>query len=290
LKSYHDLEGDGGSQILEQVVEKRAKISEALSDVECILAIGSAKGGVGKSTLTAQLAACLSQSGKKVALMDADINGPSQARINGVDEKTPLPGKNGMVLPKNSLGVRVFSFGSIVPEDKAVEFDSVTHGESHTWRATKEFTILGDFLAGTEWGELDFLIVDLPPGSQNSYQFAEFLGAQTIHLLVTLPNELSHGVVTRGIYSLKKAKSQILGYVENMSGYFCKDCNEIKPLFPKNQSIDLGIPLLGKVPFDPELANACDKGRSVVEFPHSPSFKAVNSIAENILQRLEEEF
>ena len=231
MKGYHDIAGDGGSRVLEQVAEQRARITDGLAGVRHLVAIGSGKGGVGKSTLTLQLAGALRARGLRIAILDADFNGPSQARMAGVQEALFVPGSDKVALPRTSDGIGVFSMGSVIPESEALEFESAAHGESHTWRATREFALLGEILGAFEWGALDLLLFDLPPGAERTVQYAEFLGPRTSFLLVTIPSEVARGVVARSVAALSKGPNRLLGYVENMSGYYCRDCDAIKPLF-----------------------------------------------------------
>ena len=133
--------------------------------------------------------------------------------------------------------------GSLIPESEALEFESAAHGESHTWRATREFALLGEILGSFEWGALDLLMFDLPPGAERTVQYADFLGPRTSFLLVTIPSEVSRGVVARSVAALSKGPNRVLGYVENMSGYYCRDCNAIKPLFVSPEPIGPGDPL-----------------------------------------------
>jgi len=190
-------------------------------------------------------------------------------------------------VPRTQSGIGVLSFGSMVPESEAVDFPSVSGGDSHVWRATKEFSTLAEFLRFTEWGKLDFLLIDLPPGAERCFQFAEFFGKRTTFIMVTIPSKVAHGVVSRSIAAVNKAGSHMLGYIENMKGYYCADCGEIKTLFP-DQSTKLNIPLLGSVPFDPELAENCDRGITIESKPDTPAAKAVNQIVDKIQIRLEE--
>ena len=132
MKNYHDISGDGGSRVLEQVVEQRSRIAEGLAAVRHIVALGSGKGGVGKSTLTMQLAAALGGTGLRIAILDADFNGPSQARMAGVQRATFVPGTDKVALPRTESGIGVFSMGSLVPESEALDFESAARGESHT--------------------------------------------------------------------------------------------------------------------------------------------------------------
>src|SRR4051812_14003325 len=280
VKGYHDIVGDGGSGILEQVVGQRARITDGLAGVRHLVAVGSGKGGVGKSTLTLHLAGALRARGLRIGILDADFNGPSQARMAGVQQAMFVPpasptglgvagGSPKVALPRASNGIAVFSMGSVIPESEALDFESAAHGESHTWRATREFALLTEILGAFEWGALDLLMFDLPPGAERTVQYADFLGPRTSFLLVTIPSEVSRGVVARSVAALSKGPNRVLGYVENMSGYYCRDCNAIKPLFDSPSSAGLGLPCLGTVPFDPELARYCDSGTSFTEVPET---------------------
>jgi len=326
VKSYHDIVGDGGSRVLEQVAAQRTRIADGLAGVRHIVAVGSGKGGVGKSTLTLHLAAALRARGLRIAILDADFNGPSQARMAGVEGAAFVPppsarpaegrpssrgygetsppsprglgvaGGEKVALPRARNGIAVFSMGSIVPESEALEFESAAQGESHTWRATREFALLGEILGSFEWGALDLLMFDLPPGAERTVQYADYLGPFDVvqgrprvsFLLVTIPSEVARGVVARSVAALSKGKpNRLLGYVENMSGYYCRDCNAIKPLFGSSVPVALGeVPCLGTVPFDPELARNCDRGVFLSERPETPVSRALDEIAQRLLERL----
>jgi ATP-binding protein involved in chromosome partitioning len=307
MKRYHDIVGDGGSRILEQVAEQRARIADGLAGVRHMVAVGSGKGGVGKSTLTLHLAYALRARGFRIAILDADFNGPSQARMAGVQEALFVPppsptgfgaagGSHKVALPRTKDGIAVFSMGSLIPESEALEFESAAHGESHTWRATREFALLGEILGAFEWGALDLLMFDLPPGAERTVQYADFIGPRTSFLLVTIPSEVARGVVARSVAALSKGPNRLLGYVENMSGYYCRDCNAIKPLFVSGRGAlgapepsDLGIPCLGTVPFDPEIARHCDRGIPLVELPETPVGRALEHVAQRLLDSLDKE-
>lgn len=288
MKSYHDIVGDGGSKIVEQVGEQRARIADNLAGVRHLLAVGSGKGGVGKSTLTLQLASALQHRQRQCAILDADLNGPSQARMADLCQTPFVPGSRGMALPRTFEGLGVVSLGAVVPESECVDFSSASSGDSYVWRATREFTTLGQLLGSVEWGELDFLFVDLPPGPERTVQYAEFLGARAAFALVTIPSDVARGVVSRTITALGRTPNRLLGFVENMSGYYCEDCAGVKPLFPSTEDVPLGIPCLGKVPFDPELAAMSDRGISLSESHDRPAAKAVDEVATRIVQALEE--
>ena len=290
MKGYHDIVGDGGSRILEQVAEQRTRIVDGLAGVRHLVAVGSGKGGVGKSTLTLHLAGALRARDLRIAILDADFNGPTQARMAGVQGALLVPGSHKVALPRTRNGIAVFSMGSLIPESEALDFESAAHGESHTWRATREFALLGEILGSFEWGELDLLMFDLPPGAERTVQYADFLGPRTAFLLVTIPSEVARGVVARSVAALSKGPNRVLGYVENMSGYYCRDCNAIKPLFASPEQVrpsGLEIPCLGTVPFDPELARHCDRGIPLAELPDTPVGRGLDHVAQSLLDRLE---
>jgi ATP-binding protein involved in chromosome partitioning len=305
MKRYHDIVGDGGSRVLEQVAEQRTRITDGLAGVRHLVAVGSGKGGVGKSTLTLHLAGALRARGLRIGILDADFNGPSQARMAGLQGAVLVPppsptgsgaasGSHKVVLPRTRNGIAVFSMGSVIPESEALDFESAAQGESHTWRATREFALLGEILGAFEWGALDLLMFDLPPGAERTVQYADFLGPRTSFLLVTIPSEVARGVVARSVAALSKGPdgaqgrpNRLLGYVENMSGYYCRGCNAIKPLFDSARPSELQIPCLGSVPFDPELARRCDQGVPFTELAATPVGRALDHVAQQLLDRLE---
>jgi ATP-binding protein involved in chromosome partitioning len=302
VKTYHDIVGDGGSRVLEQVAERRTRMIDGLAGVRHLVAVGSGKGGVGKSTLTFHLASALRARGLRIAILDADFNGPSQARMAGIQDALFVPGSHKVALPRTKSGIGIFSMGSLIPESEALDFESVARGESHTWRATREFALLGEVLGAFEWGELDLLMFDLPPGAERTVQYADFLGPfdsaqgrpRVSFLLVTIPSEVSRGVVARSVAALSKGPSdaqgspnRLLGYVENMSGYYCRDCNAIKPLFASTGPSILEIPCLGTVPFDPELARHCDRGVPLEDLPGTPVGRALERVAQQLMDSLQ---
>jgi ATP-binding protein involved in chromosome partitioning len=207
----------------------------------------------------------------------------------GVQGALFVPGSHKVALPRTRNGIGVFSMGSLIPESESLEFESAAQGESHTWRATREFALLGEILGSVEWGALDLLMFDLPPGAERTVQYADFLGPRTSFLLVTIPSKVARGVVARSVAALSKGPNRLLGYVENMSGYFCADCGELKPLFPEaKDGIVLDVPCLGRVPFDPALAFACDRGVAFLDLPETAATRALSAIAGRLVESLEE--
>lgn len=298
MRTHSQIAGDGGSGVAEQIADLQAAIARRLAGVRYLVAVGSGKGGVGKSTLTRQLAAVFAARGQRVGILDADFNGPSQARLGGVREMPPMPGPDGtgLLVPKSRDGVQILSVGSLVGEGSAVNWPGSEVGHSHVWRATREFANLAELLSAVHWGPLDLLLVDLPPGPERTAQFADFLGPKTDLLLVTIPTALARGVVARAVDALRPLPNRVLGYVENMSGYACSGCGEVRPLFAEEpDETVLSLPCLGRVPFDPELARLSDRGVALAELAgtgastaRSPLFTELVSVADQLLQRLEE--
>jgi ATP-binding protein involved in chromosome partitioning len=283
VKSYFDITGDGGSQIVAQVQAQQAAIRQAMEGVRHLVAVGSGKGGVGKSTVTAALAQALRTEGQRVAILDADFNGPCQAQLAGLTAAPWLPGEVGLCLPKSADGIGVLSFGSILEDAAPVQFDSVSEGEEFTWRATQEFTLLGQLLAGVEWGELDFLLLDLPPGTERTQHYAQFFGSRAAFILVTIPTVLAQGVVARSVTALEQEGARLLGVIENMVGYYCRQCGDLQPLFPSADA-DHSVPSLGKIPFDPLFAASGGRDEAEADLPPR---QAIGEIARNLIESLE---
>jgi ATP-binding protein involved in chromosome partitioning len=293
MKTYHDITGDGGSDVLGQVQALHRAIADALSGVDHLLAIGSGKGGVGKSTVTMALAQSFARRGRRVAILDADFNGPCQARLGGLEDSPWVPGERGLVPPRRSDGIAVVSFGSLLAESSPLAFETVSQGEQQIWRGTREFALLGQLLSAVDWGELDVLLFDLPPGAERTVQYAEYLApldapagrltGRLAFVMVTVPSDLARGVVARSLAALEGARGRLLGYVENMAGYFCRECGEVRPLFPE-PTVELGAPCLARLPFDPELAELCDRGWP--EGAESEAAHRADELADTLWQHL----
>jgi len=290
MRSYSQIEGDGGSGVAEQIADLEAAIARRMAGIRHVVAVGSGKGGVGKSTLTRQLGAVLAAAGKRVGILDADLNGPSQAMLNGVRNVPPLPGDEGLLLPVSREGVKVLSVGSLLAEGEALTWPSASPRHTHVWRATRELAKLAELLSAVHWGPLDVLLADLPPGPERTAQFADFLGPQTAVVLVSIPSALARGVVARSVSALAALPNRLLGHVENMSGYACAGCGTVRPLFPESkEAAELSLPCLGRVPFDPQLAALSDDGRAITEVPEAgPVAAALAEVARTLFERLEE--
>lgn len=258
MKRYREIAGDGGSDIAAQVRDQRARLAARLSGVGDVLAVVSGKGGVGKSTLTANLAACLARDGRRVGVLDADLNGPTMAKMLGVRGRRLAVGAAGVVPPEGALGIRVMSMDLLLPSDDApLAWDAPTQAEAHTWRGSMEANALREFLADTDWGVLDALVIDLPPGTDRLATVAALVPALAGTVLVTIPSDVSRLVVRRSITAAAHTGAPVLGLVENMAGIFPGPGGE-------ELAAAAGIPFLGSVPFDPALAVAGDRGAPLV--------------------------
>ena len=273
-KRYRDIAGDGGSNIVGQVQAQQTRLRERLAGVRAIVTVVSGKGGVGKSSLTANLAACFAMDGLAVGVLDADLNGPSMAKMLGVRGHKLVVQDGAIEPPRNALGVKVMSMDLLLPADAApLTWDAPTQDEAHTWRGTMEANALREFLADTAWGALDVLLIDLPPGTDRIQTVASLVPALAGIVVVTIPSDVSQLVVRRSLTAAAACRGPVLGLVENMAG-----------LFPGPDAAalaaDAGIPLLGRIPFDRTLAASADRGESIlVSAAASAAAQAIREVA-----------
>jgi len=246
--------------------------------VKRIIAIASGKGGVGKSTCSANLACALAHLGAKVGLLDCDIYGPSIPLMMGVYEK-PTVNEAERLVPPSNHGVKVMSIGLLVSDDQAV-----------IWRGPMITKTIQQFLLAVEWGDLDFLLVDLPPGTGD----AQLSLCQTVPLdggvIITTPQEASLGVVRKGISMFNKVNVPILGIVENMS-YFTTPNGERVEIFGhgggKEEAARQNVPFLGEIPLFTEIREGGDRGLPItVSTPNHPAGKAFIHIADTVQKNL----
>jgi ATP-binding protein involved in chromosome partitioning len=269
MKTYHDIAGDGGSDIAGQVAGREARLRARMASVAHSLAIVSGKGGVGKSAVTANLAVALAMLGHRVGVLDADLNGPCMARMLGVQGRTLALGAGGVEPALGPLGVKLASMDLLLPHTVApVDWHAPAPGHSHVWRGTIEASALGEFLTDTAWGELDFLLVDSPPGPERLAGLHGALPQCDGVITVTIPSQVAQMTVQRSIALARRLKARLLGVVENMSGYLCPHCGAVERLFPGEADVRgggvLGVPVLASIPFDPQLARCCDQGMPMV--------------------------
>lgn len=243
-----------------------------------ILAVSSGKGGVGKSTVAVNLAVALARSGQRVGLMDADIYGPDVPRMLGVN--APPPVANNKIVPLSAHGVKVMSLGFLIERDQPA-----------IWRGPIVMKIVTQFLRDVDWGELDYLIVDMPPGTGDAQlslaQATPVRGA----LIVTTPQEVAAGDALRGAKMFQRVGVPVLGIVENMSWFECPHCGERTQLFGsgggERLASELGLPLLGQIPLQPNVLAGGDTGRPVVVAESSSgAARALIALAERVVAEL----
>ena len=254
-----------------------------LAQVHNVIAVASAKGGVGKSTVSVNLAMSLAAQGARVGLLDADIFGPSIPLMMDVREQ-PAIGAEGVMYPVYKDGIALMSIGFIADEDAPV-----------VWRGPLLARALQQFLQQVEWGELDYLLIDLPPGTGDVPLTLSQAVALSGALMVTTPQSVALEDVERGIAMFAKVEVDILGVVENMSYYICGECNERHEIFAHGGGADaaarLDLPFLGAVPLSPAIREGGDMGRAGAI--HKGEMGAVfDEIAEGLvgqLRQLEDE-
>ncbi|MGG7566265.1 P-loop NTPase [Rhodovulum sp. DZ06] len=244
--------------------------------VKTIIAVSSAKGGVGKSTVSSNLAVALAQAGKTVGLLDADIHGPSQPKMMGVSERPTSDGK--IIKPLTAHGVTMMSIGLMLPEDEAV-----------IWRGPMLMGALQQMMTQVAWGALDVLVIDLPPGTGDVQlslcQKFDLAGA----IIVSTPQDVALADVRKGIAMFRKLEAPILGMIENMSAFICPHCGgEAHPFGQggaKAEAARAGIPFLGEIPMDLAIRLAGDGGTPVVAAaPDSPQAAAFKALAAQLVE------
>lgn len=263
-KRYAEIVGDGGSNILAQVAEMAGRIRARMAQIRWKVAIASGKGGVGKSAITANLAAALAVQGKRVGILDADLNGPSIAKLLGVRAERLRFSPEGLHPAEGPCGVKVLSMDLFLPDDLApLTWQAPSREGSFVWRETMEATALKELLAATAWGELDVLLLDLPPGAPRLPVVAELLPDLDGAVVVTIPSEVSRLVVGRAVELARSHDVKLLGVVENMTAYLCEGCGAVGELFGAGAGAlaeAVGLRSLGRIPFDPRVGRCADLG------------------------------
>ena len=287
MKSYKELPSDAGSNIIGQVAAQMNRVQKRLTSVKHTVAIMSGKGGVGKSALTANLATALTLKGNTVGVVDADINGPTLAKMMGVRNATLEYTPAGVKPAITALGTKLISMDLLLAEDDApVLWNAHTQKDAFTWRSTMEVSALREFIADTEWGALDYLLLDLPPGTDRLPNVVELIPDLGGVVVVTIPSEVSQLIVKKSVTMARDIlKVPIIGVVENMASYICQHCGEQEPLFSTNDTLDAAFQqvILGSVPFDPRLARSGDDGTLYLdEYPDAPASKALLQVAEKV--------
>lgn len=245
-----------------------------------IILAASCKGGVGKSTVAMNTAIALSQTGAKVGLFDGDIYGPSVPTMSATQKEFLLSDKDSNFLPVKAHGIETVSIGNCVDKEAAC-----------LWKGPLVGKVLTDFLTQASWSNLDYLVIDTPPGTGDVHlglsQHFNIDGA----ILVTSPQKIATADVTRSVSAFKQMGIPILGMIQNFDGFICENCKTETKIFPGRGAEELSkkfnIPLLGSLPIDPEISSAADKGVPVIiAHPNSAYTKVFRDVADTIISFL----
>jgi len=254
---------------------------QPLPGVDTIIAVGSGKGGVGKTTLAVNLAVALAKLGHRVGLLDADVYGPNVPLMLGINAQPKVVGDN-RIEPLEVFGLKVISVGFLNPGDKPI-----------IWRGPMLHKIIGQFLGSVEWGNLDYLVVDLPPGTGDValslIQTVPLTGA----VVVSTPSDVSLQDARKAIEMFRQMKVDLVGVVENMSYFVCPHCNHEIDIFSRGgaekTASQFGVAFLGNVQLDPDIRKSGDTGKpAVLEGEDSPHAKSLYEFARKVMARVEE--
>ncbi len=287
IRTYQDVTHDTGSGLLEQVLDLQHRLAERLAQIRSVVAVASGKGGVGKSAITANLAAALAARGLAVGAADADLNGPSLARMLGVSRARLVDRPRGVAPAQSPSGVRVMSMEFLQEEEDApLRWREPSMG-GFIWQSTLETGVLREFLGDVEWGELDVLLVDVPPGTDKIRRLLELIPDLDQMLLVTIPSETSRFVVSKSVRMAREASVGTVALVANMVGHTCPECGHVSELFTGDGANRLeeesGVPIWAEIPFDPRLGAATDSGTPlVITDPDAHSSRAILALADRV--------
>ena len=253
----------------------------ALEGVKYRIAVASGKGGVGKSTVSTNLALSLRALGYSVGLLDADIYGPSQQMMLGIEGRPQIDEKDEKIVPMERHGVKTMSLGLITDPDTPV-----------IWRGPMVMKAIDQFLTDVKWGTLDFMVIDLPPGTGDAQLTLTQKAGLTGAVVVTTPQDVALIDARKGLAMFRKVNVPVLGIIENMSYYICRHCGEREEIFGhgggKKTAGMLGVPFLGEVPIDPKVVVGGDTGEPiVVADPTAPAAQAFKELARQVVEQLE---
>jgi ATP-binding protein involved in chromosome partitioning len=275
MNTQQEQEAPAAEQRKTEELERDKRVVQNLGKIRYKIMVMSGKGGVGKTTVAVNLAAVLAHDGTKVGILDADIHGPNIPKMWGVDWR-PLQGGEGGMRPIEVLpNVKLISMALLLPNP-----DSPV-----VWRGPMKHIAIKQFLGDVEWGNLDFLIIDLPPGTgDEALSVAHLIKEVDGAIIVTTPQEVALLDSRKSVNFSKILKVPVIGIVENMSGLKCPECGHLIPLFKigggEKAAKDLGVPFLGRIPIDPEVVQKSDSGSPyVVSYPDSEVTKAYKEIA-----------
>jgi ATP-binding protein involved in chromosome partitioning len=279
MAQHHGCQGEKANGSQSQMNEK-AGIDEALKRIGHKIVVLSGKGGVGKSTVAVNLAVSLSMSGYKTGLLDIDIHGPSVPKMLRLDGSIMQPSERGKLIPVDFGGLKVMSIGFLLPGEE----------EAVIWRGPAKSSVIRQFIGEVEWGDLDYLVVDCPPGTGDEpltvIQTLEKIDGAVV---VTTPQDVALADVRKSISFCGQLNLPILGVIENMSGLVCPHCGETIDVFKTGggeaMAAEMMVPFLGRVPMDPRVVVAGDDGKPYSY--HHESTEAGKAFGDIVMQILE---
>jgi len=256
---------------------------KAKIDVNHVILVLSGKGGVGKSTVSTNLAYALANHGRMVGLLDLDIHGPNIPKMLGIEDQRPA------VLEKNLEPVHVTGTLAVM----SMAFLLPDTSSPVIWRGPMKMAVIQQFLSDVNWGALDYLIVDLPPGTgDEALSIIQLAPNVQGAVIVTTPQDVAVLDAVKAVKCIEKLELPVIGIIENMSGMVCPHCEDIIDLFGRGggekAAQELGVPFLGSIPLDPAMVKAGDEGRPyILRHADTPVWKAVDSVMENLVKRVE---
>ncbi len=277
------------AKVMKQLVDNTLQVKLRMGKIKRKMVVMSGKGGVGKSMTTANLALAFARQGRRVGLLDVDLNGPCIPKMLGMNEKFEITA-DGALPPVGPFGMKVASMDFFLKQDDSPVRWKGPMELSPVWLGLMEKNVIREFLADIVWGEIDYLLIDLPPGAAADKPpvIAEFIPELDGAVVVATPSEVTKKVVKKSISYARDVGLPMIGLIENMSGSLCPECNTVVPLFEggcEDICAELDIPLLAKIPFDRQLSKACDTG---IPLPDDhPISKQFNDVVNHIQVFLE---
>ncbi len=286
LKSIlNKLQYSDDAKVVQQITGQMQQVQSRMAGIRNKLVVMSGKGGVGKSMTTVNLALALARQGQRVGLLDVDLNGPCVPRMLGMHGQQLTMTPEGATPPVGPLGIKVGSMDFFLQAAAPVRWKGPMD-VSPVWLGLMEMNVIREFLADVLWGDLDFLLTDLPPGAAADKPpvIAGFIPDLAGAIVVTTPSEVASDVVQKSVAYARDLGIKVLGVVENMSSYRCPSCGSEHELFEGNTDAlceAMGVPLLGRIPFDRTLARTFDKGTPLLDESY-PTIQRYRDIAERV--------
>jgi Mrp family chromosome partitioning ATPase len=274
LQDCPSCKQEGSCSEEEKQAHKERQLNENLSHIEHRIMVMSGKGGVGKSTVAANLAVSLARKGYEVGILDADLHGPNIPKMLGLDTEKMIGSPQGMIPIYLYPNLKVLSMAFLLPNTDAPV----------VWRGPLKHGVFQQFLGEAEWGDLDYLIVDLPPGTGDEpLSIAHLIGKVDGSVIVTTPQEVALLDSRKAVVFSRMVHVPVIGIVENMGGFKCPHCGKDIDLFKigggEKAAVELQVPFLGRIPLDPEIVQNCDRGKPfVAAAPNSPAAVAFREI------------